>query len=170
MPQKVLTGDETEFEGPGGWAKLIPVPDDVRNASENVATWLFFAPEAHPLWSSHILCVIRLREVPGMPPPQLAVPGATHEFGVLALNPEYQPYTVESYLDHLTKSEKGVPYLTPHDACVQVSASDDQAKLLGAYAARAVTVRHLIPDSDYASRWDRALRETLQHIQTGDHH
>ncbi|HEV2175236.1 MAG TPA: hypothetical protein VGR71_16805 [Nitrospira sp.] len=165
----LLTGDETEFEGPAGWAKLVPIPDDVPNASENICTWLLFAPGAHPMWSYHALYVIRLRKVAGMSLPNYRFDDANHEFGVLALHPEHQPYTVASYLAHLDGGNGHIPYLMPPDTCTQVACSDEQARILASYAARAVAIGHLVPDSDFAHSWDLALADTLQHIQTGGH-
>lgn len=163
-------GDETHFEGGYGRADRIVIPPELRNASEGIATWLLFAPHAHPMWSYHILYAIRLREVPGMPQLFLEFPEANHEIGVLALDPEGQPYSSAQIEDSMRTSGYSLPYLTPPDAVVQLDCTDDEARKLSAAAAWGVTCGHLIPDSDGASGWLPALLDTLEHLRTGGHH
>lgn len=168
MPETAkLTGTEEEFVGLAGWSRRITLPPDLSNADETVCSWLIYAPNAHPLWTFHNLYVVRLREVPGLPPPALRFPAATHELGVLALNPEHQPYTTEKVLE-LSKAH-GLPYLTPHDVCEQFQMSDDEAKLLAAYAARACAHYVLTPDEDFRAQWRVSLTKTLAHIRGEEH-
>jgi hypothetical protein len=163
-----VTGDETKFEGDSGWSEIVPIPPEARNAEHNISAWLLFAPSAHPMWSFHLMYAVDLKPHVGFSA-NLAFPEATHEIGVLALNPESQPYTVED-LQRIVSAELGsIPYLEPPDAVVQVSATDEQVRLLAIYAARAVAHGQLVPDSDYASSWSESLRDKLQHLQTGGH-
>lgn len=168
MPQ--LTGNETYFKGDYGWSELLNVLPTDTNASENCGSWLLFAPYAHPMWQYHVLYVVKLREVPGAPPVQLAFPGANHEVGVLALNPEYQPYTPEGYCALMRKPDRDFsPWLMPHDACEQFECTDEEAKLLGLYSAWGCANGFLVPDSDYRSSWLPALTKTLAHIRGEEH-
>lgn len=163
-----LTGDEKEFVGPAGWANRIEFPPNIAKNGE-ICTWLLYAPDAHPMWAFHLLYAVHLRAQEGLGEPYKEFPDATHEIGVISLNPENQPYTEESYTEILRTKGPRELYLTPFDALVQVSASDEQAKRVTAYAARSAAYGALIPDSDYREHWDRAIKDTLQHEQTGGH-
>lgn len=165
MP-RFVTGEETKFEGRSGWSEVIPIPPEARNAKENLCAWLLYAPRAHPMWAFHVLYVLDLNADPFM---EKQFEEATHEIGVLALNPEFQPYTVVELQGTLEAPGTTMPYLTPPDVIVQVTASDEQAKLLASYGARASAEGSLVPDSDHARAWEGSLRSTLQHIQAGGH-
>jgi hypothetical protein len=161
-----LTGEETFFEGPAGWAKRVEIPDSNRNKKYSISSWLLFAPRAHPMWAFHTFDIIRLAVLDENDPlPQLNFPEATHEYLVLSLNPEYQPYTAESLAK--LRSAHIVPYLTPPDAHGQFEATDEAMQLLACYAARSVASGHLVPDSDYRESWQVLLGRTLEHMQTG---
>jgi hypothetical protein len=56
-----------------------------------VRAWIFFAPWAHPLWSYYTIGGLHLRPQPPLPPPKIAIAGATHEVYVAAMNPEEIP-------------------------------------------------------------------------------
>jgi hypothetical protein len=172
-----FSGLEESFEGEFGWAKRISDITDHPNASESISDWLIFAPHAHPMWQYHYMYTIRLREIPGREPLQLAFPEANHEIGVLALQPEYQPYSVEQLenmirterLEDKIRTKRSFPILMPPDAVVQLQCTDDEALKLSAGAAFGVCYGLLIPDSDGASAWAPILQKTLQHLRTGGH-
>lgn len=160
-----VTGEETQFKGNGAWSEIVPIPPEARYADENVCMWLLYAPAAHPMWAYHVMYVIDL----SYPDLNKQFPSATHEIGILALNPERQPYTVADLQQIMRNPEDSIPYMTPPDFAIQLSASEEQVKLLAIYGARASAEGKLIPDSDYALSWERSLRDTLQHLQTGGH-
>ena len=166
-----VAGDEKEFHGPAGSSFRVPIESDMRNASEGICTWLLYAPSAHPLWQYFDLFVIRLRQLPGMPPPNLAFEGANHEIGVLSLDPEYQPYDVKKLIEIGRSS--GIPYLLPQQVAVQFECTDEEANLLGTYAARGVAYGHLIPEDqlsgDAQRYWLGTLVKTLAHIRGEEH-
>lgn len=159
----ILTGSETKFEGKFGWAQDIPISPKANNAENNLAAWLIYAPNAHPIWAFHILSLLRLDDECVR-----LYENATHEILVLSLDPEFQPYSVEKLSGDMAQ-KLDIPYITPADFVGQITATDEQAKLLIVYAARACTVGHLIPDEDYRPQWSAAVEETLQHITTGGH-
>lgn len=159
-----VTGEEKRFEGRSGWSELVPIPPEARNAENSLALWLLCAPQAHPMWTFHVLYVLDLSK----PEMEKQFPEATHEIGILALHPEHQPYSVAG-LEETMHGGGALAYMTPPDVIVQISASDEQAKLLAIYGARASAHGQLVPDSDYQRAWESALRYTLQHLQTGGH-
>lgn len=81
-----------------------------------VKSWLLTLPDHHPLWDHYSLSVITLAEIPGVPAPVIAVPGATHEILLLALDPNStpQPDNPESFV-----------YLTPVNYAIQVQLESD---------------------------------------------
>ena len=164
-----FTGLEESFEGEYGWAKLVKIPADARNAEVNLNGWLLFAPYAHPMWAFHLMYVIQLRNSDGVQPAKRAFPEATHEIGVLALYPEEQPYTVEQLENRMRSKRKPLPYLSPPDVVVQLQCTDDEARKLASAAAWGCCYGHLIPDSDGQSAWTPVLLNTLQHVRTGGH-
>jgi hypothetical protein len=152
-----LTGHETEFSGSYGSAAAWPVPDHP-SAAETVCSWILTHPQGHPLWTQYLLCVVRLRDdTPGFPPPHRQFQGSTHELLVVALNPD-----------------KGPPFLTPVNIVHQIEGSDDEARLLAAYAAWGVTVGALWPETADApdrvrADWKSSLVKTLAHIRGEEH-
>ena len=165
-----LTGNDTEFTGESGKAWLFPV-DSKLNTEASIRSWLLHAPYAHPMWTDHFLYVVHLRPVAGMPPAKPEFEGATHELGVMALNPEDQPWSIETLTEALTRMKQDgarPPYLRPHDVGEHFIATDQEASLIADYCARSVTSGRLVPDSDYASQWMPAIEATLAHLR-GEH-
>lgn len=167
MPE--FTGDETEFTGPYGKAWRVELPPDTPNIRETVATWLLEAPFAHPLWHYHYLGAIRLRDVPGLPPPKRYFHGATHELSVFALNPEHQPYNVRKFLRIARNFGLASVILTPSDVSLQFEATDVEVAKLSVASAWAVTQGRLIPDSDGRYSWLPTLTKTLAHVRGEEH-
>ena len=140
-----------------------PLSDDRRKRRAALAMYLLDAPGAHPFWRFHALMVIHLRPEKGIPEPKLHFPGATHEFGVFALDPA---------------DDAGIDagdiatwhYLMPPDAVVQVILpSDEAAVAVGELAAVAVAEGTLVPDSDHRRAWDAMLQRTAEHVRLGGH-
>jgi hypothetical protein len=168
MPE--LTGDEEHFDGPYGTAVTWPLGDGPEWA-ETVCQWLLTAPMAHPAWSQYLMAVVRLRDVPGFPPPSRQFPGATHELIVVALAPGQGPYTPEN----MSRFHDGsLPYLTPVNIAHQIQGTDEEARHLAAYAAWGVTAGMLLPETSDAPAyiregWKESLVKTLAHIRHEEH-
>lgn len=160
----------TEHTGRAGSACLVPVAPDVPNASESVASYLITAPYYHPVWSQYGLEVIRLRDVPGMPPPVLKFQGATHEIMVVALNPEHGPWTAEKVI----AAQHQTPILTPINIAEQFEATDEEMRALADLLVQAVVHGMLNPETaDAPSRireqWLTVAVKTLAHIRGETH-
>ena len=115
--------------------------------SLNVCAWIIHAPYAHPVWHSYCLNAIALRDVEGVPPAHISLPGATHEFFLMALDPD--PEGGRTY-----ELDKPFPYLTPPNFVAQVWAASDEemAKWMEA-TVRDVVDGKLNPDTDYIQHW-----------------
>lgn len=171
MPE--ITGDETEFKGHYGRARLIPLPD-VPESAETVCSWLLTAPHAHPLWAQYLLGMVRLRDgIPGFKPPARQFIGATHELFVFALNPEHGPYTVEK-MQAYGSGGGSIPCLTPVNVVHQVEGTDEEARLLASFAAVGVVHGMLWPETGDAPRriredWLVSMVKSLAHIRGEEH-
>lgn len=127
-----------------------------------VGGWMVDAPESHPFWPWHLILGVHLRSQPGLPPPALSFPGASHEIAVLALNPGHYPPPVNGEAEPAT--------LDPPDIVVQVMGLDDaQAGVLVQLLALAVCAGALIPDVDEAAPWIQAVAATSEHMRLGGH-
>lgn len=159
------------IEGPYGIAEFVPVPD-LPEAAETVCTWLLTAPHAHPLWSQYILGVVRLRDLPGFPPPVLQFDGATHELNVVAMNPEHGTLAVAD-IERFMRTG-GWPFLTPVNIAHQIEGNDGEALRLAEMAATAVVNGWLCPETGDApthirAGWKASLVKTLAHIRGEAH-
>lgn len=92
-------------------------PDDPPGLAGTVAMWLLDCPGQSPAWSHYSLSVVHLRPIPGADPAEVTVPGATHQFALVALNPDY----THDPLDPYTWAR-----LTPHNLEEQVEVPDDE--------------------------------------------
>lgn len=157
------------YSGAYGLAQRASLPD-IPRAAETVCHWLLTAPQYHPLWSQYVLCVVRLRDVPGFPPPHRQFDGATHEMLVVALNPEYGDVNVLQLADPDFRWHHLVPVNHAH----QLEATDAEVEELADLAARAVVSGVLNPETADAPErirhsWLTALTKTLAHIRGEEH-
>lgn len=167
-------GDPTasRFDGPYGSAERLAVPD-TEAAAETVCHWLLRAPQAHPLWAQYMMTCVRLRDLPGWPPPHRQFPEATHELFVVALNPEHGPYDAAKVAGYAEQGG-GLPFLTPVNIAEQFTAADGEMTALAAWAAWGVTVGALWPETADAPAkirrlWSTSLAKTLAHIRGKPH-
>lgn len=127
----------------------------------NLVTWLIYVPHVHAFWSFWMLSVAHLRELPGMPPPNLAAPGMQYELSAMAIDPRSIPHPDTPELFRV---------MTPQDVCEQFAGCDDaQAIRLAELCARACTDGMLCPDSDFRSQWAPTVVRTLEHMIAGSH-
>lgn len=161
---------ETSYEGPFAKAWLLDLSSVPRNAdTSDIASWLLFAPQAHPLWSYHLMGAIHLRDNPGQSrPPHKDFPEASHEIMVVAVNPDTTFKTPEEFVELMVRGENWM--LMPPDVTAQFTgATDSQVELLLSLLARGVSDGLLVPDSDYRTAWKASIEATLEHIVKGGH-
>lgn len=147
---------DADLVGPAAWLWECVV-DNGDPAPSALATYLIFAPGAHPLWSWHLMSIIHLRPTEKHGEAHIQFPGATHEVLVIAL--KLDPDDFRTWRP-----------LMPSDVCHQVMLpSDEEAVLFVAQIARAVSEGMLIPDSDWRERWAGILNRTAEHSRLGGH-
>jgi hypothetical protein len=150
----------------------LAIPD-VPRAAQTVDMWLITAPVFHPLWSQYHMACVRLDDdVPGFPPPVRQFDGATHEFLIVALNPEFGPFDEASMAEYGRSGR--LPLLTPINVAHQFTASDDEMREVCSLAARAVVNGYLNPETaDAPDRiredWLASIVKTLAHIRGEPH-
>lgn len=109
------------LEGPAGTAVeclCTPGQDDPPAWAAGVANWFLDCPDQSPAWQHYRLGIVHLRQLPGVEPANLTVPGATHEVLLFALDPDAgpRPDDVESWRT-----------LRPINLAEQVCLPDDEA-------------------------------------------
>lgn len=115
---------------------------------------------SHPFWPWHVLSLVTLEELPGLPPPERQFPEATHELLVVALDPEKPPPTAPGMSCY---------WLTPVDIAEQFEATDERASELCDLAMEACLDGRLSPDQDWRASWHKAVTGTLDHWRRGVH-
>jgi hypothetical protein len=108
-----------------------------------VVSWVVEARWAHPLWHSYFLCAISLREVPGWPPAQINLAGATHEVMLYALDPNHKRALNDRHR-----------YLQPSNFHGQWKAeSDEAAAAFIEETVKLILNGQLSPDTDFRRDW-----------------
>lgn len=111
-----------------------------------IASWLIEAEWAHPVWHSYNLVLVHLRQIPGMEPPIIRVPGATHEFWLYVLDPD------EPRQAMLSRAK--VRWLYPANFAAQLVADSDAAAIARVREAVDLVVDGMLnPDSDALRQW-----------------
>lgn len=126
--------------------------DDPRMQA-TVDSWLVRSPMSHPFWWWYAVYLVHLRPAEGLGPPKLGFPEATHELGVIALNPGHKvPDPANTPPDSLC-------YLTPMDHCWQMQAeSDEHARSVAEMFVRSAVEEGISLDQDLRRYWfDRLL-------------
>ena len=149
-----------EFSGPFGTATEVILKSDVLDHGAHIGTWLLHCPGQSPAWEHYMLSAVHLRPIPGeSKPATIKVPGATHEFLVLALNPERTP----------TPDNPPWPHLTPANVVEQVELPDDAAAAeLLALCAQAVVDGVLPAEPPLAGQvepWRTVLIKSAAHAR-----
>lgn len=162
----------TTYIGPYGTAQQLPPTDDPRGGAQ-VDAWLLTCPRFHPVWYQYAIGVIRLGDVPGLPPARhIQFDGATHELLLVALNPEHGPQTAESTSAGMV--DGSLPYLEPVNVVHQFEATDDEMRHVMRLAVQAVTRGILTPETGDAptavrEAWLASLTKTLAHLRGEAH-
>jgi hypothetical protein len=162
---------ESPITGPCGTAVQLDIPQDAPRTHATVAHWLLTAPIYHPTWSQYVMYCVRLTydPDPDLPPAKLQFQGATHELGVVALNPEHGPYD-EAKMAGYTRAGGGLPFLTPVNHADQYIATDDEMRQMCAWAAWGVVAGVMNPETIDAperirQEWLASMTKTLAHIR-----
>jgi hypothetical protein len=158
--ERGMSGNETrppDLEGMAGrkaWRVRTGEPPT------GLAGFVVQVPGAHAWWDKWFVSMIHLRDVAGMAPAKKQFSEATHEFLILALNPEFP---VD--LDH-----PSAHYLTPVDVVEQFGGvTDDDAISICEGAVIAILRGVASPDQDYRAAWKALIKNTVEHIALGGH-
>jgi hypothetical protein len=149
-------------QGPAGRAVEVTI-EDPRPMSTAVSTWILECPGQSPAWTHYLLTVVHLRDQEGADPAVVNVPHATHEVGVLALDPK--PFVLED-------PSTWVP-LFPVNVSEQLQLPDDAAAVtLAQLCARAVVNGMLPAEPPLAGAkepWRTSLIQTAAHLRGEEH-
>lgn len=123
--------------GSAGSAREVLVtyePDDKKDWAATIGSWFIYAPGQSPAWRHYGLSAVHLRPMEGVRRARIRVPGATHEFMLLALDPHKNP--------EADRPESWV-ILHPINLTEQVTLANDAAaaRLLDAAATEVVEGR-----------------------------
>ena len=132
-----------------------------------LSLWIISAPQSHPLWWWYTLSVIHLRPIDGVKPATITLPGASHEFILVALNPE-EPVPD---LDAMERGDfRSICSLTPPNLVEQFEVRNDaEALRFGEMAVEAIVHGIVSPDTDHRAVWRRMIPETARHLREGVH-
>lgn len=149
-----------EIVGTVGKAIANPRRHGPKAWEATISAWLVNASWAPPFWSWWQVCVIHLRDIPGVRPAHKAYPEAEYALMIMALDPEKGTPDPEGQLH----------FLHPADVVEQFHGLDDAgAKRLCEMAASAIINGHISPDQDYRSSWKVMIRNAVEHIALGGH-
>lgn len=120
-------------------------------------TWVIQAPWAHPAWSQYVLALFDLTSDTGNPP-ILYMPGATHEFQLYALDPNY-PVSEADRPSAMIEQDR-MRLLSPASHGYQFRAATNYHAADRIQAVVDMIVRHeLSPDTDWRMNWDVLFRD-----------
>lgn len=110
---------------PGAQGVAIPaVPGDTDRPHALCGSFLIWSPDAHPSWRHYWLSSVHLRPLPGDPTPLRALPGATHELALFAVDPG-SPFEAVEILGGIAVAHAVA--LQPANLVAQYAALGDQA-------------------------------------------
>lgn len=115
-------------------------------------------------WDKYGLGIVHLRAEDGLPEPKIAIPHATHELFLYAMDPDKNP----------TEEDKETWFaLRPVNFVIQLQLpSDDEAKILCTLAAQAVLDAKLWAEpmlSGQQEPWRRIMLQTAAHLRGEEH-
>lgn len=157
-PDDVIT--PPTVTGPYGKAWHVDLPAAVKLAgveSENDANILSVmveAPWAHPFWHSYWFNLVHLRPLPDNRDTIIYLPGATHEFWLGALSPEYSR-------DDMLRTGK-MRNMSPMNFAAQIIEPDDASAINRVNAAIAEVLNGtLSPDTDFIREWMKRFGDNM---------
>lgn len=157
-----------ELEGPYGRAVRVIVDEAVNvDQTATVACWFVTAPGQSPAWDQYSVAVVHLRPIEGESrPPTIRVPGATHEFLVLALDPTpgREPVMTDPSTWH---------YLSPINVSEQVELPSDEAAAEMLRQVALAVVHGILPAepplAGAVEPWRTSLIKTAAHMRGEPH-
>jgi hypothetical protein len=112
-------------------------------AHASLVSWYISAPWAHPAWHSYSLSLIHLRPLPGLNPPIINLPGATHEIFLFAVHPDW-----------VMKLDDIPPNLQPANFAAQFIEPDDKSAIDRVRkCVEEIVDGNLSPDTDFIQHW-----------------
>lgn len=136
-----------------GRAWLIDTREYKSKFPASVSLWMIEAPWAHPLWHSYIISLVDLKERPtDREKPTLYFPTATHEFMLLAMNPDKPREQAFKFVNGLT--------LAPTNFGAQMASDDVQAAKLIEATVKEILSGDLSPDTDFTHEWVRRFGDS----------
>jgi dTDP-glucose 4,6-dehydratase len=175
-PTGEIMGTERVISGPFGAAYELPVTDGP-NCAATVCHYLINAPVFHPGWSQYNFHILRLTpNLPGLPEPHFQFKGATHEVGVVAIDPSEGHQTKETMIEFCTPDSPKfgkMPWLAPVNIACQVIAEDDELLRLAPHLMRSVVIKGVSPETsdapDLVRRyWHAMIIQGIAHMR-GEH-
>lgn len=156
---------EAKLIGNAGIATEVVVDEfDTPAASAALSTWFLQCPRQSPAWEHYTLNVVHLREAPGVTPPVITVPGATHEILVVALDPETKP---------TADDPQSWAFLWPVNVREQFTVDDDEDAIELAKMAAQAVVNGLLPAepalAGAVEPWRTAIIRTSAHLRGEEH-
>ena len=164
MPE--LSEITSPVEGPVCRATQMPNQAGMRNHAATVAWWSIKAVRPiHPVLTQWMLSAVRLADFPDMPPAVLHFDGATHEVGLVALDPD-QEFTPEAVLQPGWYPKM----LQPLNLCHQFTATDEEMELVLRGMAYAMAHGVMPPEpwlgyESFREAWLESIVKTLAHIR-----
>jgi len=166
----------TIISGPFGKAEELPL-NDSPNCAATVCHYLITAPIFHPGWAQYNFHILRLAVLPGLPDPQLQFPGATHEIGIVALDPSEGSQSYESMIRFMNPESEDfgkMPWLSPVNIAEQLIIRDEGLLLkLAPHLLRAIVIKGVSPETSDApdlvrKYWHSMIEQGLAHMR-GEH-
>lgn len=122
------------------------------SAAALVRAWVIEAPWAHPCWHSYLISCVTLAALPGYPAPRVYLPGATHEFIIAALDPEY-PVILPGPFREMMPLNFAAQFIAESDA--------DAAERVQKRAVELIVGGRLSPDTDFLREWARLWGDNM---------
>lgn len=132
--------------------------------SASLACWFLNVPQQSPVWDCYLFDVIHLRDIEGVSPATIRVPGVTHQVLLIALNPEREPKPDDPHSWQM---------LTPINVSEQIELPGDEAAAeVGEQCVKAVLAGTLPaepPLGGAVEPWRTALLKTAAHARGEEH-
>lgn len=153
----------------GNWAEVEELPLRDIDQAATVCHWLINAGTLHPVITQWFIGIVRLSDLPGVPPAHLQFTGATHEVLMVAVDPDY-PITAAS----AATPEHRLQPLNPVNLAHQFTATDDEMRLMAKGMAWAIAHGDMPPEpplgyESFRHKWLTVMVKTLAHIRGEEH-
>jgi hypothetical protein len=126
------------------------------------AIWVIAAPWAHPVWHNYAIFLYDLTtEIPNQPRPVKYLHGATHEFLIYAIDPDYTPLMFGKIpLDGPEPPKVEIRVLQPANHGYQfIADSNERAEERLQRIVDYILAGEVSPDSDFTWQWDKLFED-----------